>query len=247
MAVGGHRGAVGVVRGDVGRGGSLVERAGHHAEWPEHLPVHPAAERLARDLLRPVLGHREAAAGVAEAATGRRDEAHGGHQVRGRRRRGAGRLARVGGDADAGGVAQDAAQRDPVLHARGRAGRAPAAERRDERRVEVGARSAPRAAARRTRRAPWTPNPPGSVRPARRRRRRPTHATSPSVDHGERRPRHLRRAEGGACCALDAGGEVGYWQASHSSPLRAASIEHAAAATRATVGPSIREAPSVRR
>ena len=93
VAVGGHRRAVGVVWGGVGRGGSLVERAGHHAECREHLPVHPRAERLARDPLRPVLGHREAAAGVAEAATGRRDEAHGGrHQVRGRpatgRRRG---------------------------------------------------------------------------------------------------------------------------------------------------------------
>ena len=68
-----------------------------------------------------------------------------------------------------------------------------------------------------------------------------------AVDHGERRPRHLRRSEGGACRALDARGEVAYWQASHSSPLRIASIEQAAAATRATVGPSIVEAPSVRR
>ena len=63
-----------------------------------------------------------------------------------------------------------------------------------------------------------------------------------ALDDRERRPRHVRRAEGGARGALH-----GYWQASHSSPLRAASIEHAAAATRDTVGPSIREAPSVRR
>ena len=122
----------------------------------------------------------------------------------------------------------------------------PATERRDERRVEVGGGPLrePQHAERGERLG-------HRARLEARVRRDVADGADPrdvaAVDHGERRPRHLGRPEGGACCALDAGGEVGYWQASHSSPLRAASIEQAAAATRATVGPSIREAPSVRR
>ena len=106
-----------------------------------------------------------------------------------------------------GGVAQDAAQRDPVLHARGRAGRAPATERRDERRVEVGGGPLrePQHAERGERLGHGAGLEPRVGRDV-------ADGADPrdvaAVDHGERRPRHPGRPEGGACRALDARGEV---------------------------------------
>ena len=227
----------------------LRERARRHAQRREHGPVHPRAERLAGDELGPVLGDGEAAAGVAEAAAGRGREPHrprvplAGEQPRRVGDRGARLDAGVGGDREPGRVAQHAPQRDPVLHALGRARRTPASERGDERRVEVPGVGPPTAAARRPRRAPSTPSRPGTARrrpprrPRRSRRRRPRapRAPPPARSPGRgRRARRVRRAPllaGLAFLAVTRGLDRARGRRERD----------------ATVGPSIRDAPSVRR